>query len=103
MADEGMSLDDLEQNEQVASQIAMYSEEYFSAYGKGTAKTFDLGVKLVERLGFYGARTGIFVADGFVREGEDYSANDPKPFMEGPLKGAPKEFVKMLSTKSREN
>jgi len=97
LADEGMSLDDLEQNEQVASQIVMYSEEYFSAYGKGTGQTFGLGVKFFERLGFYSARTGIFMADGFVREGENFQPRGPKPFIDGPLKGAPKELVKMFA------
>jgi hypothetical protein len=97
MADEGMSLDDLEGNEQVASQIAMYSEEYFSAYGPGTGETFELGMKFVERLGYYGARFGVYMGDGVVREGEDFEPEGPKPIMEGPLKGAPKEMIKMIA------
>ncbi|MBT8036489.1 MAG: hypothetical protein KJO21_02985 [Verrucomicrobiae bacterium] len=97
MADEGMSLDMLEGNDEAAAQIAIYSEEYFSAYGKGTSEAFDLSMKFFERLGFYGARVGVFMGDGVVREGGDFSPRGPAPFMDGPLKGAPKELVKMFS------
>ncbi len=97
MADEGMSLDDLEGNESAAIQIAIYSEEYFSAYGRGTTEAFDQGMEFFERLGFYSARFGVFMGDGFVREGDSFSPRGPKPFMEGPFKGAPKELVKMFA------
>ncbi|MCP5536442.1 MAG: hypothetical protein H7A51_09440 [Akkermansiaceae bacterium] len=97
LADEGMSLDDLEGNDEVAAQIAMYSEEYFSAYGPGTGETFELGMQFVERLGYYGSRFGVFMADGFVRDGQDFKPEGPKPIMEGPLKGAPKELIKMIA------
>lgn len=97
MADEGMSLEDLTSDDQVASQIAMYSEEYFTAYGTGTGETFELVTKLLNRLAYYGARTGVHFADGYVREGEDYSPKGPGELLTGPLKGAPKELVKMFA------
>jgi len=97
MADMGMSLDNLKGNDAVETQIAIYSEEYFSAYGKGTAETYDQAVQFVNRLAYYGARFGVFMGDGFVREGEDFEPSGPKPFMEGPFKGAPAELVKIFS------
>jgi len=97
MADEGVTLENLAENEQMASQIAAYSEEYFVAYGKGAPETFKVGLKFLERAAFYGARTGIFAADGFVREGDDFDPDSPKVFLDGPLKGAPKELVAMFA------
>ena len=67
MADEGVSLEDLMDNGQAAGQIAMYSEEYFTAYGSGTGEGFDLFINLMNRLAYYGGRTGVHMADGFVR------------------------------------
>lgn len=97
MADEGMSLDDLMENEQMAAQIAMYSEEYFTAYGNGTGESFDLVMQLLNRLAYYGGRTGVHFADGFVREGEGYEPKGPQELLSGPLKGGPKELVKMFA------
>ncbi|MBK1829747.1 hypothetical protein JIN77_03355 [Verrucomicrobiaceae bacterium R5-34] len=96
MADEGVSLEDLAENEQMASQLAAYSEEYFMAYGKGTSETFKVGMQFLERAFFYGARTGIFAADAMVRENGDFNPDSPKVFLDGPLKGAPKELIAMF-------
>lgn len=97
MADEGMSVDDLMSNEDAAAQIAMYSEEYFTAYGSGSGETFALFTQFLNRLAYYGGRTGVHVADGYVREGEAYNPKGPEEFLSGPLKGAPKEIVKMFA------
>lgn len=98
IADEGISLEDLMKSDDAAGQIAQYSEEYFTAYGPGTSKSFDLAVNLLNRLAYYGGRTGIHMADGFVREGDAYKPDEPYQFIKGPLKGASKEVVKMFQS-----
>lgn len=97
MSDEGLDMEDVLKDEAVLAQIASYSEEYFAAYGKGSEKTFELGVKFFERLIYYSARAGVFVGDGLVREGEDFNPESPKVFFDGPLKGSTKEMVKMIA------
>ncbi|MFK7909452.1 MAG: hypothetical protein AB8F34_02500 [Akkermansiaceae bacterium] len=97
LADEGISLEDLTDNDEAAMQIAMYSEEYFTAYGDGTVETFDLVMNLLNRVAYYGGRTGVHFADAYVREGDDYRPNMPEELISGPLKGGPKELVKMFS------
>ncbi len=97
LAEEELSMDDLMDNEEVMNQIAAYSEEYFSAYGKGSGKGIDLAVKFYERLVYYGARTGVFVGDEMVKSDGDFDPGSPKVFTDGPLKGAPKEVIKMLA------
>lgn len=97
MADEGMDMEDLMENDEFVAQIAGYSEEYFAAYGKGSGESFATGVKFLERLVYYGARTGVFVGDSMVREDGDFDPDSPKVFTEGPLKGAPKEVIKMIA------
>ena len=97
LADEDIALEDLMENEELAGQIAMYAEEYFTAYGSGTNESFDLAINLFDRLAYYGGRVGVHIADGFVRDGEDYSPQGPEEFLSGPLKGAPKELVKMFA------
>ncbi len=98
MADEGVSLEELMESGPAAGQIAQYSEEYFTAYGSGTGETFDLAMNLLNRFAYYGGRTGVHMADGFVREGDAYQPRGPEEFMNGPLKGAPKEIVKMFQS-----
>ena len=98
LADEDLTMDDLMQDDDFALQVAAYSEEYFSAYGPGTAENFDLGVKFFERLLYFGAKTAVFLGDSYVKDGDDSNAwSTPKLFMEGPLKGAPKEVIQMLA------
>lgn len=96
MADEGVTLEDLAENDEMTAQLATYSEEYFAAYGKGTPEAFNLGMKFFERAAYYGARTGIFAADAQVRDG-DFDPESPKVLLDGPLKGAPKELLKMFA------
>lgn len=98
LEDEEISLEELMENGEFTSQIAMYSEEYFTAYGGGTDAAFDQAVQLLERLGFYGARFGAYFADGFVRDGEDFKPKGGREIFEGPLKGASKEAVKMFTS-----
>jgi len=97
LADEDLTMDDLMADEDVALQIAAYSEEYFTAYGPGTGENFELGVKFIERLLYFGAKTGVFLGDAYVREGDKFNPGSPKIFMDGPLKGAPKEVIQMLA------
>jgi len=98
MADEGISLEDLMKSDDAAGQIAQYSEEYFTAYGPGTSEGFDLAVNLLNRLAYYGGRSGIYMLDEFVREGS-VSYQNIDPYVYGPpLKDAPKEVVKMIQS-----
>lgn len=96
MADEGVTLDDLTEDEQVASQLAMYGEEYFAAYGEGTPKAFNLAMKFLERAAYYGARTGVFAADAQVRDGE-FDPESPAVLLDGPLDGGIKELLAMFA------
>jgi len=73
LADEDMSIDNLMDDDAFASQIAAYGEEYFTAYGKGSGESFDLGVKFIERLLYFSAKSGVFVGDGVVRDGENFN------------------------------
>ncbi|MGB0775440.1 MAG: hypothetical protein ACPGUY_06310, partial [Akkermansiaceae bacterium] len=97
MEAEGMEYKDMLENEQVAAQIATYSEEYFAAYGEGTDESFQLAYDFMERAAYFGAKVGVFAADGYMREGEDFNIEGPKVLFEGPLKGAPKELIKMMA------
>ena len=97
LADEDISLEELMVDENFVAQIASYSEEYFAAYGEGSGKSFDLAVQFMERVLYFGARTGVFVGDGIVRDGDDFDPDSPKVFIDGPLKGASKEVIKMLA------
>jgi len=96
MAEDGMSMDNLMENEEFVNQIATYSEEYFTAYGEGSGEAFDTVLKFYERLVYYSARTGVFAGDGFVRDGDDYEPDIPGEFLKGPLKGAPKDVIALL-------
>lgn len=97
MADEGMDLEELMENDEFVAQIASYSEEYFAAYGKGSGKGFSTAALFLEKLVYYGARTGVFVGDAMVGEDGDFNPESPKVFTEGPLKGAPKDVIKMIA------
>lgn len=97
LSDEGMEMSDLLEDEEFLTQIASYSEEYFTAYGAGTGESFEVGMHFLERLLYFQARTGMFVGDAMVREDGDFSPDSPKVFMDGPLKGAPKELIKMMA------
>lgn len=96
MADEGVKLDDLTGNDEMAVQLAMYGEEYFAAYGDGTPEAFSLALQFLERAAYYSARTGIFAADAQIRDG-NFDPDSPKVLLDGPLKGAPKELLKMFA------
>ena len=97
MADEGITLEDLAESEQMSGQLAMYGEEYFAAYGEGTTESFDLALKLFERALYYGARTGVFAADAQVREGGEFEPESPAVLLDGPLKGAIKEAIAIFA------
>lgn len=97
LADEEMSIDDLMGNDDFSNQIATYSEEYFTAYGAGSGEAIDTALKLYETLAYYGARTGVFAGDGFVRDGDDFEPDFTKIVIDGPLKGAPKDIIKLLA------
>jgi len=96
MADEGVTLEDLAENEEVTSQLAMYSEEYFTAYGKGSSETFSLMIKLYERILYYGGRTGMFAADAELAEGS-FNPESPAVLLEGPLNGGIKELLAIFA------
>ncbi len=96
MADEGVTLEDLMEDDQMASQLAMYGEEYFVGYGEGTLKATNLVMSLLERVCYYGARTGIFVADAQVRDGK-FTPESPAVFLDGPLDGAIKDVLAMFA------
>ena len=96
MADEGVTLEDLAENEEVTSQLAMYSEEYFTAYGKGSSETFSVMIKLYERILYYGGRTGMFAADAELAEGS-FNPESPAVLLEGPLNGGIKELLAIFA------
>lgn len=96
LGEQDIALEDVLENDEFAMQLAMYSEEYFTAYGKGTTETYDLMTRLLNRMAYYGGKTGIFVADGAIREGGDFNPSGPEEFLNGPLKGGPKELVKLF-------
>ncbi|NWK56087.1 hypothetical protein HW115_10735 [Verrucomicrobiaceae bacterium N1E253] len=98
MAEEGMDMADLLESDELAAQVASYSEEYFAAYGKGTGEAFDLVLKLYERFAYYGARTGVAMGDGFVADGEDFEPDFEALFKDGYLKDIPKELTAMLGS-----
>jgi len=97
MADEGISLDDLQGNDSIAATLSMYGEEYFTAYGPGMDEMFGLANSFLNRLAYYGSRVGVYMADGTVREGKGFNPKGPGEFLDGPLKGAPKELIKMIA------
>jgi len=54
MAEEGLSIDDFAGNEEITAPLAMYSEEYFTAYGEGSSEVFEVILDLYARGLFYG-------------------------------------------------
>ena len=96
MEDEGMSMDDLLKNEQMAGQLAFYGEEHFVAYGESAPEAVKLGLNLFERVAYYGSRTGVYLADTQVREG-DVQISSPLALLDGPLKGSVKDLITIFA------
>lgn len=99
MEDEGISMDDLALgagNDELVSQIALYSEEFFAAYGPGGAESMDLAVHFFERLVYYASRWSVFKLDGSLHDGSKFRPEGEQIFS-GPLKGVGKDVLKMLS------
>lgn len=96
MDEEGLTIEDFTEDEEMAGQLALYGEEYFAAYGKGSPEAAQLAMKFIERAVFYAARTGIFAADVQVRDGE-FDPESPAELLDGPLDGMIKEVVAMFA------
>ena len=96
MADEDMSLKDIMADDDVAKQISIYGEEYFTAYGPEFGDAANLAVQFYEKIFYYSSKTGIYVGDHLIKDGEDF---DPEfnEFLNGPLKDAPKDIIAILA------
>ena len=95
MAEEGLSIDDFAGNEEIMAPLAMYSEEYFTAYGEGSSEVFEVILDLYARGLFYGARTGVFFTDAEISGNPGLES--PKVLLDGPLKGMPEEVLALLA------
>ena len=97
MEAEGMSLEELQGNDVFAAQIASYSEEVFYAYGPGASQSFGLARNFLERLSYYGSRYSVFKLDGLLSGGTKAQRDDVKQILDGPLKGAEKDIIKLFA------
>ena len=100
MEEEGLTLEDLatemdNNSDEWRSQIALYSEEFFTAYGSGGGETMDLAVQFLERLLYYGSRWGVYEMNSSLGDQEPGSFEDR--LFKGPLKGVSKDVIRMLS------
>lgn len=97
MADEGVDLADMAEDEEFRHVLSTYGEEYFNAYGNGTTPAVEEVFTLLERLTFYGLKFGTYMADGAVREGSSFEPKSPQEVINGPLKGASKDLIRFMS------
>lgn len=100
MANAGISVDDFTNDPEMAQTIAMYSEEYFTAYGPGAGDAAEQIVAFYEGFIRYGMTFGVYAADSISREGRDFNVRSLTeaftPLSKGPFKGAPAEVLEIM-------
>ncbi|MGJ8677426.1 MAG: hypothetical protein ACSHX0_07905 [Akkermansiaceae bacterium] len=101
MAEEGVTLDELMTNDEAAPQIAMYSEEYFTAYGPGAGDDVEQVMQAYERILFYLANVGVHSADVMLKDVENFNPMQLQamlmPLSNGPLKNAPSDLINLFA------
>ena len=101
MADEGMELEGLFADPSVSAQIAMYSEEYFTAYGEGAGAEVEEAVNFYEKILFYTGSFGVHAADAMLKDVENFNERalmgSLMPLSNGPLKDAPRDVIKLMA------